>query len=182
MRPGTHRPHRPDRHAVDEKGKSLYYYPQAPMASDRTVSLGCSLLTDIHVGENGTFSASGTTVWTLSIDQLLADMFIGVTDVERTEPRKIVINLQLGFDGSRASISDELIDTIDYKTVRDRVLSAVQGKTFHLLESVAGRMVSVVSEDARVQWIHVEVSKPNGLRLAQTVRVTASWHRARSED
>jgi len=152
------------------------------MSSDRSVPLGCSVLTDFHVSGNGTAPAPGTTAWTVSIDELCADLFIGAADAERTESRRIVINLQLGFDGSRASLSDDLRDTIDYKTVRDRVLSALQGKTFHLLECVAGRLLPVLAEDDRVQWIHVEVSKPNGLRLARTVRVTAKWHRAKSKE
>ncbi len=85
----------------------------------------------------------------------------GVLPHERTQAQPFVVDVRLSVDLARAAASDELPDTIDYGALSQRVVDIVTGTSFQLIEALAGRILDVCLEDARVQDATVTVHKPH---------------------
>lgn len=114
----------------------------------------------------------------IRIKNLLLRTIIGVREWEREEPRDIVLNLEVAFDGSRVATSDRLEDTIDYSALTDRISTAVRASRFFLIERLAHHVLEIVMEDERVRWAQVEVDKPHALRFSESVSAVVTGERA----
>ncbi|MGH3421480.1 MAG: dihydroneopterin aldolase, partial [Streptosporangiaceae bacterium] len=57
---------------------------------------------------------------------LTAECIIGFIDWERRVKQTVVLDLELPVDCRRASISDDVADTVDYKKVTKRVLAYIE--------------------------------------------------------
>lgn len=89
----------------------------------------------------------------------------GVELEERLEPQSIDVDVELEMDLSRPAESDELNDTIDYAAVFELVGSIVEGRSFRLLEALAGEIARAVvaahgTDDPRLASVEVRVRKP----------------------
>ena len=107
----------------------------------------------------------------LHIRDLLARCIVGVFPAERTKKQDVIINLTLCADLRRACRTDRLEDSVDYKTVKEKVLEAVESSSFYLLERLAERIADICLEDRRVRRVHVSVQKPGALRFARCSEV-----------
>ena len=102
---------------------------------------------------------------------------IGINDWERKLTQDITINIKMEFDGSKAAESDDLNDTIDYKRLKHQIIKLVDDSSFGLIETLSSEILKLVMEDERVCHASVEVDKPNALRYADSVSVTAEASR-----
>ena len=102
------------------------------------------------------------------IKDLMLRCVIGVNAEERRERQDVVINIVLETDLSRAGRSDDLADTTDYKALKKRVLSLVEGSQFLLVEALAERIAALGLEAPRVERAIVSVEKPGALRFARS--------------
>jgi FolB domain-containing protein len=114
------------------------------------------------------------------IRDLLARCIIGVNDDERREKQDIVINIALSADLSKPGKSDRFEDTIDYRSIKKRILEQVEESRFYLVEALAERIAELCLENPAVQEARVSVEKPSALRFARSVGVEIT--RARVED
>ena len=114
---------------------------------------------------------------TIHISRLVIETTLGATAAERAAPQQVEIAITIDVDLAPAATTDRLADTIDYTTVRDRVLAVVAGASHHLLESLAVVVLNAVIDDARVLGARVCVTKPRAMRLADAVSVSVSWQR-----
>ncbi|MGH7269653.1 MAG: dihydroneopterin aldolase [Polyangiaceae bacterium] len=62
-------------------------------------------------------------------------------------------------------------DTVDYHAIKKRVLSLVEGSTFHLLEALAEAITRACLEFRGVEQVDISVEKPGALRFAKSVAV-----------
>ena len=62
---------------------------------------------------------------------------IGTLPAERTAPQTLFFDLELYGDFSRAGVSDDLGDAVDYTAVERCVREYAAGTSFHLLERLA---------------------------------------------
>ena len=107
----------------------------------------------------------------LYIRDLLARCIVGVFPRERTKKQDVIINITLHADLRKACRTDRLEDSVDYKTVKEKVLALVEGSAFMLLERLAERIAEVCLEDRRVARVQVSVQKPGALRFARSSEV-----------
>lgn len=85
----------------------------------------------------------------------------GVFDGEREHGQEFVVDVALHLDLTPAAVSDDLVQTVDYGEVADRVVEVVAGPAFDLIEGVAGAIADVVLGSFRaVDSITVTVHKP----------------------
>ena len=103
----------------------------------------------------------------------------GVFEHERREGQVFRIDLVLGLDTAAAAASDALSDTVDYGTLVDNVVAAVERDPVDLIETLVQRVADVVLLDRRVEWTRVTVHKPNAPIRAtfDDVRLTITRHR-----
>jgi FolB domain-containing protein len=113
----------------------------------------------------------------IHIRDILLRCIIGVNPDERREKQDVVINLCLHADLRKAGRTDNFADTVDYKTVKQRVIKLVDSSKFFLVEALAEAIARICLEFPLVKQVDVRVEKPGALRFARTVGVEISRRR-----
>jgi FolB domain-containing protein len=113
----------------------------------------------------------------IHIRDLLLRCIIGVRDWEREQKQNVVLNITLHGDLRDACASDEVADTIDYVTIKKRVMQRVESSEFYLVEALAQSVADACLEDPKVDRVDVTVEKPGALRFARTVAVEITRER-----
>lgn len=84
----------------------------------------------------------------------------GVPPEERAEPQPFEVDLVLRLNLSRAAASDDLADTVDYSAAFVVARRIVEGRSFQLLEALAGAIADAVLAAFPVDDVEVRVRKP----------------------
>jgi len=96
---------------------------------------------------------------------------IGTFPEERREKQDIIINLEILTDLRAAGKSDELTDTVDYKTMKQNIIAMVEASKFQLIERLAEEIANIVLQDKKVIGTRVIIDKPGALRFASSAAV-----------
>lgn len=102
---------------------------------------------------------------------LEVECIIGFIDWERRVKQRIQIDLELPVDCTRAARSDDVVDTLDYKSVAKRVIAFVEASEFMLVETMAHRMAMVILEEFGIEWVRIWINKPGAIRGSRDVGV-----------
>ena len=105
------------------------------------------------------------------IEDLRIQTVIGVFDWEREITQTISLDLQMAFDISRAAKSDNIADTLDYKSVSKRLIQFVESSEFQLVEALAEHCAQIVLDEFPVNWLKLKLSKPGAVRGSSAVGV-----------
>jgi dihydroneopterin aldolase len=103
---------------------------------------------------------------------LAVDCIIGFVDWERRVKQTVVIDLEMAVDCREAAVRDEVAYTLNYKTVAKRLISFVEGSSFHLVETLVERLAELILAEFGVAWVRLTVSKPGAIRGSRDVGVT----------
>jgi dihydroneopterin aldolase len=109
---------------------------------------------------------------------LTAECIIGFIEWERRVKQTVVIDLELPVDCRRASVSDDVVDTVDYKKVAKRVLGYIEGSELKLVETLAHRLALLLLEEFGLEWVRISVNKPGAIRGSRDVGVVIERSRA----
>ena len=109
---------------------------------------------------------------------LTTECIIGFIDWERRVRQTVVLDIELPVDCRRASLTDEVADTLDYKKVAKRVLAYVAASEFKLVETLAHRVALLVLEEFGAEWVRVALNKPGAIRSSRDVGVVIERSRA----
>ena len=107
----------------------------------------------------------------IHIKDLLLRCIVGIHDWERHERQDIGITIVLHADLSKAAASDSIADTVDYVTIKKRIIALVESSSYGLIEALAEAIARVCLEEERVARVDVTLEKPGALRYARTVAV-----------
>ncbi len=114
------------------------------------------------------------------IDGLQGDTCIGVYDWERQLRQRVVLDMVLFTTLDAAGRSDDLRQTVDYKSVSDRVLDFVGSARFELIESLAEALSRILLSEFSIDAVTLRISKPGAVPDAANVGV--SIHRERTSE
>jgi 7,8-dihydroneopterin aldolase/epimerase/oxygenase len=95
----------------------------------------------------------------LQLRGLRASGICGALPEERQRAQPLEVDLDVSADLARATVSDELADTLDYGELAAGVERVVTTETFTLLERLAGRLCELLLSDERVHSVTVTVRK-----------------------
>lgn len=107
----------------------------------------------------------------IRIEDLRLRAEIGVNEWERSTLQDLVINVNVMTKTDTAAHSDELDDTVDYRSLTKRIIEEVESSHFMLIEGLAGHVLRLALEDPGVHAATVRVAKPHALRFADSVSV-----------
>ena len=116
---------------------------------------------------------------TIRITNLKLRTIIGINDWERETLQDVVINVTMEFDASRAAHSDDIRDTVDYKTITKKIITVVEESEYFLLETLTDRILHIAMEDPKISNAAVRVDKPQALRFADSVSIEISKERGK---
>jgi FolB domain-containing protein len=105
------------------------------------------------------------------IKNLIARGIIGVYDWERDKPQEISINITLFGDLKKAGESDDIEDSINYKTVAKGAQSLAENCQRLTVEALANDIALFCLETPGVIKVIVRVEKPGAVRFAESVGV-----------
>lgn len=105
------------------------------------------------------------------IKDLLVRCIIGVGEEERKDKQDVVINIVLTADLRKPGRTDCFDDTVDYRSIKKKILAVAENSEYHLVEALAECVSQVCLEDPRVIETAVTVEKPSALRFARSVGV-----------
>jgi FolB domain-containing protein len=107
----------------------------------------------------------------IHIKGLLLRCIVGINPDEREHKQDVVIDITLFSDLSRAGANDDIDDTVNYKTIKNRVVTLVESSSFFLVEKLAEEIARECLANIMVEAVRVSVEKPGALRFARSVGV-----------
>ena len=105
------------------------------------------------------------------IRDLSVETVIGIYEWEKRTRQRVVLNIDMATDISKASKSDNIDDAVSYKDVAHRVADYVSDTKHELVESLANNICQVILQEFPVPWVRLELHKPGAVRSARSVGV-----------
>tara|TARA_Y100000758_G_C15882887_1_gene361058 strand:+ start:177 stop:548 length:372 start_codon:yes stop_codon:yes gene_type:complete len=109
----------------------------------------------------------------IEIRDLMIRAIVGINDEERVNRQDVVINLTIWSDLRDSGRTDDIDDTINYRTLAKLVIELVEESSFFLVEKLATEIAMLSLEFSEsIERIQVKVEKPGAIRFARSVGVT----------
>jgi dihydroneopterin aldolase len=105
------------------------------------------------------------------LDELKVETIIGIWEWERKIRQTVVIDLEMSADIAGAAATDDVADTLNYKSVAKRIQEFVGASSFQLVETLAERIAAIIRDEFGVAWVRVKVHKPGAIRGSRDVGV-----------
>jgi FolB domain-containing protein len=105
------------------------------------------------------------------IHDLVARGIIGLNDWEREKPQEMRINITLYTDLCKAGQSDDIADSVSYRTIAKKAMAHAESAKRLTVEALAADIARLCLEEERVQKVLVRVEKPGAVRFAEAVGV-----------
>jgi D-erythro-7,8-dihydroneopterin triphosphate epimerase len=114
---------------------------------------------------------------TIRITNLALQTIIGYNEWERHKKQNIIINITIEFDHLAAVESDDLRSTIDYKEIKNKIITEVENSSCKLLEKLTDHILDIIMSNPRVLQTTVRIDKPHALRYTDSVSIEISAQR-----
>ncbi|MBY4676063.1 dihydroneopterin aldolase [Marinobacterium arenosum] len=105
------------------------------------------------------------------IRELEVETVIGIYDWEREVRQTVSLDLEMGTDISAAAATEDIENTLNYKSVSKRLISFISQSEFLLVETMAEEIAEIVLNEFNVRWLRLRLGKPGAVRQAKDVGV-----------
>ena len=98
---------------------------------------------------------------------------VGVPEEERRQPQRLLISVEMTHDFKSAAARDDLVESIDYAALSERIIRFGDDCHWVLIETLATDLAGMILEEFSPRQVTVEVKKfsvPKARQVA--VRVT----------
>ncbi|MFB6355486.1 MAG: dihydroneopterin aldolase, partial [bacterium] len=123
----------------------------------------------LTVGGNYFMSAD-----TIFLKDLEVHCIIGVNDWERMVKQPVLISYEIPTDVRPAAESDDVDDSINYKSISKWMIDFTEDSKFELVETLAHDLAIGVLRRFEVDEITLTVEKPGAVRHSNSVGVTVT--------
>ncbi len=114
---------------------------------------------------------------TIRIKNLRLRTFIGINPEEIVNKQDVIINVTISYSAVQASVSEQIDDALNYRTICKAIIALVEQQRFSLLEKLTSDLLALCCQHPQVASASVEVDKPHALRFADSVSLTQYWQR-----
>ena len=97
---------------------------------------------------------------------------IGLFEWEKQIDQIINIDLEAGFDISKAAETDDVKHSLDYNTISNRIKEYVKNNNHELIETLIENIAQMILKDFDVEYITLSISKPGAIRDSKDVGIT----------
>ncbi|AHG82703.1 Dihydroneopterin aldolase [Bibersteinia trehalosi USDA-ARS-USMARC-188] len=105
------------------------------------------------------------------IHELTAFASIGAYEWEHTIKQRLVFNIEMEWDFSKAVAEDNVEFCLNYAEVSQKILDFVENTPFKLVETVAYRVADLLQREFAIQRLRIELHKPKAVAQAESVGV-----------
>lgn len=105
------------------------------------------------------------------LNDLRIDTVIGVYDWERQMRQTIIFDIEMATDIKKAANSDDIEDTLDYKSVAKRLFSYVGDSEFELVETLAESVAEIILAEFNTPWVRLRLNKKGAVQGVRDVGV-----------
>jgi dihydroneopterin aldolase len=105
------------------------------------------------------------------IRELQVQTVIGIYDWEREVRQAVSLDLEMGTDIREAAATEDIENTLNYKSVSKRLIDFIEGSEFLLVETMAEEVAQLVMQEFGVRWLRLRLGKPGAIRGARDVGV-----------
>lgn len=102
---------------------------------------------------------------------------LGVPEWERMTPQTIILDIEIAYELANACKSDNVIDTIDYGTVVNRIRETLADNSFQLVEALAEHISQLILKEFGALGVKVKVAKPTILPGLKALGVIIERHK-----
>ena len=106
------------------------------------------------------------------IRELKVTTLIGIYEREKLVPQTLQIDLDIALPNSRACISDDIDDALDYAQVAEHIQTVLGEGHFSLLETLAEHIAQIIITDFNAPWVRISVAKLQAIRNCKMVGIT----------
>lgn len=103
--------------------------------------------------------------------ELKVTTLIGIYEWEKLAPQTLQLDLDIALPDSRACISDNINDALDYAQVAQHIQNVLNDGHFSLLESLAEHIAQILLKDFKAPWVKVSVAKLQAIRNCNMVGI-----------
>ena len=96
---------------------------------------------------------------TVLLRDLAVQTTVGVSAIERREPRTLMFDIDIDLACCNAGASDRVADTVDYAVVTERIRSRLGPDSFRLLERIAECVADLLMSEFGAIRVVVKVCK-----------------------
>lgn len=93
------------------------------------------------------------------IERLCIPMVIGVEPKERAKPQDICFDIEFPVSVEQAAKTDQLTDTIDYKSLCERISEFVNQSQYQLIETLAKAIADWLIREFSLDWVKLALTK-----------------------
>ena len=97
---------------------------------------------------------------------------IGLFEWEKQIEQIIRIDLEVGFDISKAAETDNVDYSLDYKSLSNSIKDYVSDNKHELIETLIESIANLVLVKFKVEYITISISKPGAIRDSEDVGIT----------
>ncbi len=105
------------------------------------------------------------------IRELEVETVIGIYDWEREIRQRVNLDLEMGTDIRQAANTEDVDNTLNYKSVSDRLIEFIEQSEFQLVETMAEQIAEIVMDEFSVKWLRLRLGKPSAVPKAADVGV-----------
>jgi FolB domain-containing protein len=112
------------------------------------------------------------------IKDLLVRGVIGISELERSQPQDIVVNIIIFTDIRKGAQTDDINFCVNYRTIAKKVLAHVEAVARFTVEALAEDIAELCLEEDQVHSVRVRVEKPGAVRFSRSVGVEIERNRS----
>tara|TARA_Y100001970_G_C14210663_1_gene846692 strand:- start:758 stop:1120 length:363 start_codon:yes stop_codon:yes gene_type:complete len=96
---------------------------------------------------------------------------IGIFEWEKQIDQVININIEVGTDIKRASETDDVQYSLDYKSLSIKVKDYVSNNQHDLIETLIENIAQMLLDEFDINYVTISISKPGAIRDSQDVGI-----------
>ena len=105
------------------------------------------------------------------VKNLVARGIIGIEPWEREKPQEIVINITVYTDTRTAAETDDVVHSVNYRTLAKAVQRHAETAARETVEALAEDIARICLEQPNAKKAKVRVEKPGAVRFSESVGV-----------
>jgi len=102
---------------------------------------------------------------------LRIETVIGIYDWERAIRQTVSFDFEFPADIRKAALTDDIADTLDYKSVAKTVIAFVEASHYGLVETLAEEVARLILQEFGLHWVRIVLNKPGAVRGSRDVGV-----------